>query len=400
MKKKILAALLAAALCLGLLAGCAEKPEVPGGIPATSAATDSQGADTEEDSVAVKTSNLETFDFESFNEHGRLQFVYISGATIHYTLDGTDPLVGGKLEGSVSTNDYIRLPAGVNTVKARCESSNGQISDLIEDAFDVSYNFDSASTLVVEDSRYEYFTTGSGPLYRSDKQGLHAEVVDENTPSYLAAFEYDWQPSGDTYLPEYISQNKQRISLLYYLTGKYLNTVKNQHYYSDGRDETSTEKEKTECVRLEAIGENYLLSEYSDGSGSAQQKWYKYALLSNREVEKFTLFLSDVGSRVEQSDGKSLILNHEDETIFEVEGHDVVLDAVWSDWFDQHTKLFYHYRDNPGEHYVYTDEESLVNKQMSGKILLGYTENGVYFLDENGQAVREPFDYSIYFDEG
>lgn len=386
MKKRTLSALLTAALCLGLLAGCGGRDEAPGGTPPS---------DTMEYSEPAETLNPETFDFESFDEHGKLIFVYTSGSKIHYTLDGSDPLVNGKLQGMVSTKDTIRLPAGVNTVKARCESASGQISDLIEDEFIVRYNFDSASTLVVEDSRYEYFTTGSGPLYRSDKQGLNAEVIDEDTPSYLATFEYDWQPSGDALLPEYISQHQQRIRLLYYLTGNFLNTVKQQHYYSDGRDETSTKKEDTECIRLEAIGRDFLLSKYSDDSGGAQKVTDNYTLIDRSTVKSLALLLGTTGYRVEQSDGKSLILNHKDEVIFEVEGHGVVLDAVWSD-FD--TKLFYHYRDNPGEHYVYIQNKSRVNKQMSGRTLLGYTENGVYFLDENGQAVREPFDYSILFD--
>lgn len=30
---------------------------------------------------------------------------------------------------------------------------------------------------------------------------------------------------------------------------------------------------------------------------------------------------------------------------------------------------------------------------MTGRTLLGYTENGVYFLGDNGEALREPFDY-------
>lgn len=347
----------------------------------------------------IDSISLDSIAFGELSGNGYLYLENTHDAQIYYTLDGTDPLVNGTLEGMMGEGTYIHLPAGVYTVSARCQSPSGEISDMIQDTFTARYYFDSNSNKVVEDSRYEYYITGSSPLYRRDKIGGPAEVLDESIPSALAAVAYDKKPSAQMH-PQYILENERHVEDIYYLTGDVLHTISSQYYYYDGREET--EQTQTAADRLETIrsvGNGYLTKAYADGSvGTTKLDSSSY--MDSETAENMSLILGGIGYQVKMQDGNSLIMNHTDELLFEIQDHTVVLDAVFStDEYYGHF-LFFHYQDSPTEHYVVraNDTRGYIeeNKQMTGRILLGYTENGVYFLDDAGQPVREAFDYSIF----
>lgn len=350
-------------------------------------------------SCTIDSITLDSIAFGELSGNGYLYLENTHDAQIYYTLDGTDPLVNGTLEGMMGEGTYIHLPSGVYTVTARCQSASGEISDMIQDTFTARYYFDSSSNKVVEDSRYEYYITGSSPLYRRDKIGGPAEVLDESIPSALASAAYDRRPSDQMH-PQFIVENERHIEDIYYLAGNVLHTISSQYYYYDGREETEQTQaaaDKLETIR--SVGNGFLTKEYSDGS-IGTEKLDLSSYIDSETAENMSLILGGTGYQVKTQDGNSLIMNHRDELLFEIQGHTVVLDAVFST--DEHYShlLFFHYQDSPTEHYVVHANDTSgyirVNEQMTGRILLGYTENGVYFLDEAGQPVREAFDYSVF----
>lgn len=317
------------------------------------------------------------------------------GGTIYYTLDGTDPLDDGVMTGiRCEEENGINLPSGTYTVSVRCQDDSGQISDLIQNTFSVSFDcFDSSSNKVAEDSCYEYFTTGSGPLYRCDKLGNNIEVLDGNTTYSVAAFDYYWEPNHtDTMLPEAFLAQQQQIRQLYYLTDGFMNILTNRYYYYDGRSEESFEQsERAYRQWLDSVGRDFLRIGRSSGTVELIRQTKEYYGVPSSVAETLSLKADD-GYRTEKLDDRSVIykVNKDVTAMFEVEGHAVVLDAVYE---ARYPIILYHYEDSPTEHYVFTNGETFVNEQMTGRTLLGYTENGVYFLGDNGEALREPFDY-------
>jgi hypothetical protein len=122
MKKKILSALLAAALCLGLLAGCGGKPEAPSGIL------------TEEGAAA--------------DAHG------IS-------------LTGGAVELRIRLSDPV----------------SGTVSSLMTESYNIKLPFDSISNLVDQDSYYEYCVSVLGLMRYNLQTGARECIYETGTQS-------------------------------------------------------------------------------------------------------------------------------------------------------------------------------------------------------------------------
>lgn len=336
--------------------------------------------------------------------NGYLSVENAHGAAIWYTLDGSDPLVNGTLTGLQSEETgAIRLPTGTYTVSVRCADSAGNVSDLLQDTFTVIFLFDSAGSNVTEDSQYEYFTTGSGPLFRCDKNGENVEVLDENTTYAVAAFDYYFRPDDAAMHTEAILMNEQQIRKLYYLTDRHLNTRISHYYYYDDRNEETFEQEARSSLRhIASVGQDFLYKRYSDGSDAAYRETQNAVYVESSIVKTLSLMMNqegyhgDSGYLVKSVDGNSMVCNQSGETVLETADNTIVLDAAYAkdDYADP--ILLYHYKENPTEHYIFTGRESIVNEQMTGRTLLGYTENGVYYLDSTGEAVQEPFNYAQF----
>lgn len=127
---------------------------------------------------------------------------------IYYTTDGSDPLWLGAAGAVLSVNGttkaengVIALPIGVTSISARCIAPNGLVSPLIQGDFTVSMVFDSASSHVGEDSKYEYVGTEWGGVIRYDKNtGEHENLLDRKTKR-LAVFSYIAEGNSNSYDP-------------------------------------------------------------------------------------------------------------------------------------------------------------------------------------------------------
>lgn len=186
MKKKILAALLAAVLCLGLLAGCSGKPEAPGGIPAEegAAADVPNSADTERSFYHVVEDAFPGVAFSVepgiYTEPITLTITGAEGAELYYTINGPDPLnEDGELTFSGEKADAHGIPLIGGAVELRirlADPVSGAVSPLMTESYNVKLPFDSTSRLVDQDSYYEYYVNAQG-LMRCNLQTQESECI-------------------------------------------------------------------------------------------------------------------------------------------------------------------------------------------------------------------------------
>lgn len=187
MKKKILAALLAAVLCLGLLAGCGEVAQAPAGMSAVEEATADvpNFADNAQSSfyhVAEDTFPGVAFSVEPgiYTEPITLTITGTDGAELYYTINGPDPLdEAGELSFSGEKADAqgISLTGGAVKLKIRlADPVSGAISPLMSESYNVKLPFDCTSRLVNQGSYYEYYVNSLG-LMRCNLQTQDSECI-------------------------------------------------------------------------------------------------------------------------------------------------------------------------------------------------------------------------------
>lgn len=341
--------------------------------------------------ITIEALNFSPFAFGEF-DNGELAFDNTYGGEVYYTLDGTDPLVNGTLQGILyDPYDDTPLPAGEFTVSARCALPDGSTSDLIQDEILVEYNFCNASGLVSEDRYYEYVTTGNGPLYRSDKLGNGREIMDNRTIESVAALDFEVVPEEASLAFRVAQQTVYRARFLYLLVDGNLETQWEEDYIYADRVETGSDISSDVWASIHAINGDLLHMDHDDGHPFT---WTPRGSTSTAG-DMIVMQINSMRLWSEFSGGSSTV--YEDKNVlFEVSGHEIVLDAFWYKDSESEARVLYHYSNDPTAHFVAKRDGTVWNSSpnpvTNGLNVLGYTENGVYYLD-GGDICRKAMNY-------
>ena len=321
------------------------------------------------------------FGFVRESENAReVSFTGTNGGKVYYTTDGTDPLfcsvVGANLTGGSGiawNGESLTLPVGTNVIKARCIAENGLISPLIEENFDVSIVFDSASERVTETGTYEYICGPDIGIKRYAKNGESKRletVLDKRTDGIAVINDtFYFTPTNGRVLHCSIRDGEANMHFQFNDDWNYCKVVGEGWLW---RSILMYEDQYAKIVRWER----------RDIPQVGTEEVAKKATLMNRDI---ALWCKDQQVYACDVDGSN------ERVLWTEEGFRLQLDAITD------KVVLYHYtaRDNKIKHMVYdlrTGERRVNRAVEENRKVLGYTTNAVYM--ENGASLdRKAIDY-------
>lgn len=335
-----------------------------------------------------------------------LSFDGTDGATVYYTLDGSDPLIisvaGANLSrGTQLSEGTLVLLPGTYTVTARCITDDGLVSPMIQETFHVQLNFDSASMQIEEDGSYEYYCDGKGALMRYNKATGKFENIFNQRVTHLAVFTIVVQgESGNGLLPESeVRADEKQITKTYIYA-----RVSNGRVYRtssiDGVVEPWEEVSGADTICRVGLGwyrtteddpyfgyRNHAFWNHVEQQQSTEEVAEKADVLLNSTAiyctSQYCYETENRGYRVYACDD----FGNNERILWSNETVRPIIDAISGD------NLLYHYRGENGDvHMVYNMKtgEHYANPFVKvGDVVAGYTSSAVYV---NGGRVE--IDYS------